>query len=92
MSKSSVNLPKTSFSMRANLPLKEPDLIDYWNKISLYEKLRANSKGNKKFVFGMEEMSIQKPIVRNYSWEILFHDLLKEEGIIGLDIVPIKFF
>ena len=27
MSKSSVNLPKTSFSMRANLPLKEPDLI-----------------------------------------------------------------
>ena len=50
MSKSSVNLPKTSFSMRANLPLKEPDLIDYWNKISLYEKLRANSKGNEKFV------------------------------------------
>ena len=50
MSKSSVNLPKTSFSMRANLPLKEPDLIDYWNKISLYEKLRADSKGNEKFV------------------------------------------
>jgi len=50
MSKSSVNLPKTSFSMRANLPLKEPDLIDYWNKISLYQKLRANSKGNEKFV------------------------------------------
>ena len=50
MSKSSVNLPKTSFSMRANLPLKEPDLIDYWNKISLYEKLRTNSKGNEKFV------------------------------------------
>ncbi len=50
MSKSSVNLPKTSFSMRANLPIKEPSLIDYWNKISLYEKLRANSKGNEKFV------------------------------------------
>ncbi len=50
MSKGSVNLPKTSFSMRANLPLKEPGLIDYWNKISLYEKLRANSKGNEKFV------------------------------------------
>ncbi len=50
MSKSFVNLPKTSFSMRANLPLKEPDLIDYWKKISLYEKLRVNSKGNEKFV------------------------------------------
>jgi isoleucyl-tRNA synthetase len=50
MSKGSVNLPKTSFSMRANLPLKEPDLIDYWNKISLYKKLREDSKGNEKFV------------------------------------------
>ena len=50
MSKISVNLPKTSFSMRANLPLKEPDLIDYWNKISLYKKLRESSKGNEKFV------------------------------------------
>jgi len=50
MSKSSVNLPKTTFSMRANLPLKEPDLVDYWNKISLYKKLRENSKGNEKFV------------------------------------------
>ncbi len=50
MGKSSVNLPKTSFSMRANLPLKEPELIDYWNKISLYEKLRENSKGDEKFV------------------------------------------
>ncbi len=50
MSKSSVNLPKTSFSMRANLPLKEPDLIDYWNKISLYKQLRESSKGNEKFV------------------------------------------
>ncbi len=50
MSKSSVNLPKTSFSMRANLPIKEPELIDYWNKISLYQKLREKSKGNEKFV------------------------------------------
>ena len=53
---------------------------------------KVDVRGNKKFIFGMEEMSIQKPVVRNYSWEILFHDMLKEEGIIGLDIVPIKFF
>jgi len=53
---------------------------------------KVDVRGNKQFVFGMEEMSIQRPIVRNYSWEILFHDLLKEEGIIGLDIIPIKFF
>ena len=33
MSKNTINLPKTSFSMRANLPEKEPKLIDYWKKI-----------------------------------------------------------
>ena len=40
---------------------------------------KVDVRGEKKFIFGMEEMSIQKPIVRNYSWEILFHDLLKDE-------------
>ena len=33
---------------------------------------KVDVRGEKKFIFGMEEMSIQKPIVRNYSWEILF--------------------
>ena len=50
MSKENINLPKTAFSMKANLPIKEPGLIEYWNYISLYEKLRKNSKGKEKFV------------------------------------------
>ena len=50
MSKENLNLPKTAFSMKANLPQKEPDLIDFWNKINLYENLRVKSKGKEKFV------------------------------------------
>ncbi len=50
MSKSNINLPKTAFSMKANLQNKEPGIIDYWDKIDLYEKLRSSSKGKKKFV------------------------------------------
>ena len=50
MSKENINLPKTTFSMKANLPTKEPKLIEYWNKINLYEKLRKSSKGKEKFV------------------------------------------
>ena len=50
MSKENINLPKTAFSMKANLPNKEPGIIDYWNKINLYEKLRSSSKGKEKFV------------------------------------------
>ena len=50
MGKNNINLPKTAFSMKANLQNKEPTLLDYWNKIELYKKLRLASKGKKKFV------------------------------------------
>ena len=50
MSKEDINLPKTAFSMKANLPIKEPGLIEYWDKISLYEKLREKNKGEEKFI------------------------------------------
>ncbi len=50
MSKDQINLPKTAFSMKANLPLKEPKIVEHWNKINLYNLLRENNKGKEKFV------------------------------------------
>jgi len=50
MSKEHINLPKTAFSMKANLPNKEPGIIEYWQQIKLYEKLRNKSKGKEKFI------------------------------------------
>ena len=50
MSNSQINLPKTSFSMKANLPVREPEILEYWKKINLYQELRKSSKGKEKFV------------------------------------------
>ena len=50
MSKENINLPKTAFSMKANLPAKEPGMIEYWDKINLYQKLRDSSKNKEKFI------------------------------------------
>ena len=50
MSKSQINLPKTAFSMKANLPIREPEILDYWQKINLYDEIRNSSKGKEKFV------------------------------------------
>ncbi len=50
MSKTQINLPKTAFSMKANLPVREPEILEYWKKINLYEKLRSSSKGKEKFI------------------------------------------
>ena len=50
MNKSQINLPKTAFSMKANLPTREPEILELWKKIDLYKELRNSRKGAEKFV------------------------------------------
>ena len=50
MSKENINLPKTAFSMKANLQNKEPEILEYWKKIDLYKELRRSKKGKEKFI------------------------------------------
>ena len=50
MSKENLHLPKTAFSMKANLSQKEPEILKKWEKDKIFEKIRKNSKGRKKFV------------------------------------------
>lgn len=48
--KDTLNLPKTSFPMKANLAEREPNRIKKWDEIDLYNKIRDFSAGKKKFV------------------------------------------
>ncbi len=48
--KDTIFLPKTSFEMRANLPQKEPKILEDWDKEKIFLKLREKSKGREKFV------------------------------------------
>jgi isoleucyl-tRNA synthetase len=48
--KDTLNLPKTNFPMRANLANREPNILKYWEKIDLYEKLREIGEGRPKFI------------------------------------------
>jgi isoleucyl-tRNA synthetase len=50
MSKEQINLPKTAFSMKANLATREPETLAFWEKINLYKELRNSRKGEEKFV------------------------------------------
>jgi isoleucyl-tRNA synthetase len=43
-------LPKTDFPMRAGLPQKEPEILARWQKLGLYQRLRAAAKGRPRFV------------------------------------------
>lgn len=45
-----LNLPQTDFPMRANLPEREPEMLEYWRKEQIYEKKVTQSKGKTKFI------------------------------------------
>lgn len=46
-----LNLPKTGFSMKANLVQNEPASIKRWNAMGLYGRIRERSRGRPRFVF-----------------------------------------
>ena len=48
--KDTVNLPRTAFSMKANLQTAEPEALARWEAMDLYGQLRALRKGAPKFV------------------------------------------
>src|SRR5262245_4383794 len=48
--KNTLNLPKTDFPMRGNLPQREPEMVARWDAMSLYEKLRAQNADKPKYV------------------------------------------
>jgi isoleucyl-tRNA synthetase len=47
--KHTLRMPKTTFDMKANLPVKEPQFISYWDQISLYQKMLDKNQGNEEF-------------------------------------------
>ena len=67
MSNSQINLPKTAFSMKANLPLREPEILEYWKKINLYQELRDLARVRKNLSY-MMVLPMQMAI---YIWVLL---------------------
>jgi isoleucyl-tRNA synthetase len=48
--KDTLNLPKTSFSMKANLPQREPAMLKHWEEMDVYGKIRAARAGRPIYV------------------------------------------
>ncbi len=47
--KDTLNLPKTDFPMRAGLPKREPEWLEKWARIGIYDRLRDKAEGRKPF-------------------------------------------
>lgn len=48
--KDTINLPKTKFSMKANLAQREPNWLKQWNEMDLYQEIRNARAGREKFI------------------------------------------
>ena len=48
--KSTLLMMNTAFSMKANLPNKEPEILKKWDEINVYEKALIKNKDNKPFI------------------------------------------
>ncbi len=48
--KSTLNLPKTAFPMRGNLPVKEKQILQFWEEIDLYGRLLELHSKDPKFI------------------------------------------
>ncbi len=48
--KKTVNLPKTAFPMKANLPQNEPKMLERWEQMGIYERIRQARKGSPRYI------------------------------------------
>ncbi len=45
-----LNLPRTDFPMRAQLPRREPEILSYWNEINIYDLVQQRRQGAPQFI------------------------------------------
>ena len=55
--KSTINLPKTNFPMKANLPQNEPKALARWEQMGIYERIRRARPGRSATSFTMAPLT-----------------------------------
>src|ERR1700686_1951258 len=48
--KKTINLPQTAFPMKANLPQNEPKMLERWEQMRIYERIREARKGAPRYI------------------------------------------
>jgi isoleucyl-tRNA synthetase len=79
-------LPQTEFPMRAGLPQREPLLLQRWNEMKLYERLREVQKGRPRFVLHDGPPYANGNIHIGHALNKVLKDLVtRSQGMLGFD-------
>src|SRR5215472_16859660 len=84
--KSTINLPKTSFPMKANLPQNEPKILERWGDIGLYERVRGARKGARGYILHDGPPYANGPIHLGHALNKCLKDfVVKSKNMAGFD-------
>ena len=84
--KSTINLPKTSFPMKAGLPQNEPKILDRWEEMHLYERIREARKGAPAYVLHDGPPYANGPIHLGHALNKCLKDfVVKSKNMAGFD-------
>src|SRR5215213_1218086 len=79
-------LPQTDFPMRAGLPQREPLLLQRWNEMKLYERLREAQKGRPRFVLHDGPPYANGNIHIGHALNKILKDIVvRSQGMLGFD-------
>ena len=84
--KSTLNLPKTEFPMKANLPQREPKRLEQWEAMRLYERIRETHKGEPIYVLHDGPPYANGPIHLGHALNKILKDfIVKVRTMAGFD-------
>jgi isoleucyl-tRNA synthetase len=84
--KTTLNLPKTDFPMKANLPQNEPKWLERWEKLRLYDRLREARKDAPSYVLHDGPPYANGPIHLGHALNKCLKDfVVKSKTMMGFD-------
>jgi isoleucyl-tRNA synthetase len=84
--KQTVNLPRTGFSMKANLSQAEPKLLDRWEGEDIYAQIRAARAGRPTYILHDGPPYANGPIHLGTAFNKILKDfIVKSKTMAGFD-------
>src|ERR1700684_4369251 len=84
--KSTINLPKTAFPMKAGLPQNEPKILARWEEQRIYDRIREVRKGAPTYVLHDGPPYANGPIHLGTAFNKILKDfIVKSKNMAGFD-------
>jgi isoleucyl-tRNA synthetase len=84
--KATINLPKTAFPMKANLPQNEPKMLARWEQMRIYERIREARKGSPAYILHDGPPYTSGPIHMGTAFNKCLKDfIVKSKTMAGFD-------